>query len=328
MKFSLFCMIASSLAGILFCSKSKNKPDFPLLDKLKPANQYFHVNPLEKNLLRAEKGSFFTIEPDSFALPEGYQRGEMIEIHLIEVTKSIEFSALPISLEIEHKGTPTLFESAGMFFINATYKNKPLALRPGKKIEVKFRTDIQGEEFYVYNHDAEKGWQRHGHNQEIWLIAAPRKAVPPRPFYVKPAVAKAARALYRVYKIDRLTWWNFDYPKPDLTCLKGKVSGSDSQSYSVTVFSKSELGAYTLQLPKDFKISFYRNTTARIFVIDEKGNVARTSFFETSDEIGHHKLPDSKCEDVGPLKMETIPPEVLNDEVKLKKYFQKAGDGT
>lgn len=341
----------------LFCGKKRKTTGTlnPLLARLAPANQLFRIDPGQKNILRAEKGSYFTIESDSFTLPDGFGPGEKIDIHIVEVTRSLEFGAVPVSLEFNHKGKDTLFESAGMFFINATYKDAPLMLKKDKKIEVKFRTKIQGSEFYVYAHDAAKGWVRHGHNREIHdfpgLIAqaAGTEARDSQPIVVggderaprgrrrpispaKPAVAAPAAAaqgaLYRVYKIDRLTWWNFDYPKPNLTCLKGKITGSDSEYYSVTVFSKSELGAYTLSLEKDFRISFYRNTIARVVVIDEKGNVAKTPFFETSDEIGHHKLPDSKCEDVGPLKIEKIPEEISKDDAKLRKYFQKAGDGT
>lgn len=320
------------LSVLLVCGTKPKKAEsgFPLLDKLQPANQYFHINPLEKNILRGEKGSIFTIDPDSFTLPENFQRGDKLEVHIIEVNKSLEFGAVPVSLEFRNDGADTLFESAGMFFINVTFKDKQLSLAQGKTIEVKFRTDIQGKKFHVYAYDAAKGWERHGHNQEIWLIAKPAPKKPAAP--AKPAVAAPARAvskaLYRLYKIDKLTWWNFDYPQPDLTCIQGKIVGSESKEYSVTIFSKSKLGAYTLYLEKDFKISFYRNTTARIFAIDEKGNVARSDFFETPDEVGHHKLPESKCEDIDSLKIQKIPKDIAENEGKLRKFFQKAGDGT
>lgn len=353
-------MKTNTLLSLFFCSaayfgckgKASTPAEMPHLSKIRPANQYFHINPAEKNILKAEKGSLFTIAPDSFVLPADYQTGDKIEIHLIEATKSLDFAALPVSLEFQRNGRDTLFESAGMFYVAASYKQQPLQLRKEKKIKVKFRTNVKGDKFFVYNYDRDKGWLKHGHNQEVLLppnlvaqaamseeakesqptvlgdtsIRVKGRKAPAKP--AAPAIAMPGRVraeLYRVYEIDQLTWWNFDYPKPNLTCLKGTITGSASEYFSVTVISKSELGAYTLSVPKNFKISFYRNTKAHVFVIDEKGNIARTPFFETSDAIGHHKLPKSKCEDVGPLKMEKVPEELEKNSDKLRDYLQKAG---
>lgn len=348
------------------CSpKATSRKEMPHLAKLRPANQYFRINPAEKNILRAEKGSVFSIEADSFVLPKTYTPGERIEVLLIEATKSLEFAALPVSLEFRHRDRDTLFESAGMFFVGAKYAGEELSLKPGTKIKVRFRTDVSGDKFFVYNYDAQKGWQKHGHNQEVMLppvliaqtkrskseeysedsepTAVPayeapagtrarkRPAAPAAPAIAAPAVSskKARRSdrvkseLYRVYEIDQLSWWNFDYPKPSLTCLKGTLAGSASEYASVTVFSKSELGAYTLYEPNEFRISFYRNTRARLFAIDERGNIARTATFETPDTKGHHKRTDLPCFDLGTLKMEPVPDAIANDAAKLRSYLLK-----
>lgn len=362
-----------TLAGVFLFSalvacreKAPTKKEIPHLAKLRPANQYFRINPAEKNILRSEKGSIFTIEADSFALPKGYAPGEKIEVLLIEATKSLEFAALPVSLEFRHRDRDTLFESAGMFFVGAKYAGEDLSLKPGKKIKVKFRTDVSGDKFFVYNYDAQKGWQKHGHNQEVMLppvLIAQKKAAKPAyneketevvdtsptegtvrrrgrktavaapaaPAVAAPAVgserySKTARVtseLYRVYEIDQLNWWNFDYPKPSLTCLKGTLTGSSSGYASVTVFSKSELGAYTLYEPNQFRISFYRNTRARLFAIDEQGNIARTATFETPDTKGHHKRTDLPCFDLGTLKLEKVPDAIANDAAKLRSFLLK-----
>jgi hypothetical protein len=383
MKTKMHIVLAIGVLALLSCGKAKKK-DFPHLSKLMPASQYFHIDPAHKSIIRSEKGSTYTIQPDSFVLPNDFVKTEKIEIHLIEATRSLEFAALPVSLEFSKEGRDTLFESAGMFFIDATYHGKAVPLAKGKKIKVKFRTDVSGDKFYVYHYDAAKGWQKHGHNHELrepvllaqamspasGVSVQPRsdgqpgvefvrgtrtptavfgglkdtlitqtagtepldsrvmtaEGVPSRPN--KPTRRdKAVASLYRIYSIDKLNWWNFDYPKPSLTCLKGTITGSDAKFYSVTVFSKTAMGAYTLYLPKDFKISFYRNTIARVFVIDEQGNIAKTAYFETPDRKGHHKLPGSICEDVGPLVLKPLPAGMESDPDKLRNYLQKAGDG-
>jgi len=352
-----------SMLTIACSHKAPTLDEMPHLAKLRPANQYFRINPGEKNILRAEKGSLFTIAPDSFALPKHFRSGNLIEIHIIEATKSLEFAPLPVSLEFQNGGQSTLFESAGMFFVAAKYEGEDLSLKPGKKIRVKFRTDVSGDKFFVYNHDAEKGWQKHGHNHEVMLppvLIAQQRATTPRysddeseaadtpvaegrsgkrprkrpaapaaPAIAAPSMPlasfgnKAIRELYRVYEIDRLTWWNFDYPKPNLTCLKGTLTGMASEYAAVTVFSKSELGAYTLFEPKEFRISFYRKTRARLFAIDEKGNIARTATFDTPKANGHHKNFDMPCFDLGEIKMEKVPDAVANDAGKLRSYLQR-----
>lgn len=122
------------VTALAACSgKAPTKKEMPHLAKLRPANEYFRINPAEKNILRAEKGSQFTIEADSFVLPKQFNNQDRIEVLLIEATKSLEFAALPVSLEFRDKERDTLFESAGMFFVGAQYDGAPLKLRPGKK---------------------------------------------------------------------------------------------------------------------------------------------------------------------------------------------------
>lgn len=338
--------------ALVACKRGNpTKPPIPHLAALQPAHQYFHIDPNVKNILKGEKGSLFTIEPDVFALGADYKPGEKIAVEIVEVTQPLEFAALPVSLEFNDRGNETLFESAGMFYVGARYREKPITLKADKKIQVKFRTNVRGKKFFVYNYDAQKGWQRHGHNQEKMLeptllaqqadseardsqpvdireIRRRRKtarAVPAvaAPAVPAPAAAKAVRELYRIYDIDRLAWWNFDYPQPNLTCLKGTLVGATGDEASVTVFSKKPLGAYTLYLPKDFRISFYRDTKARLFAIDEKGNIGRTGAFETPDTEGHHKRQDLPCEDLGTVKLAPVPEAVANDAKKMREYLGK-----
>ncbi|MBN8223113.1 MAG: hypothetical protein J0L53_19530 [Spirochaetes bacterium] len=340
----------TAFLALVACKRGNpTKPPIPHLGAIQPAHQYFHIDPNVKNILKGEKGSLFTIEPGVFALGEDYKAGDKIEIEIVEVTQPLEFAALPVSLEFNDGGNETLFESAGMFYVGASYGGKPLTLKADQKIQVKFRTNVRGKKFFVYNYDAAKGWQRHGHNQEKMLeptlIAqaanseardsqpveisgrrrGPRKAVPPAKYAVAaPAVAApAVRELYRIYDIDRLAWWNFDYPQPNLTCLKGTLVGATGDQASVTVFSKKPLGAYTLYLPKDFRISFYRDTKARLFAIDEKGNIGRTGLFETPDTEGHHKRKDLPCEDLGKVNLAPVPAAVANDPKKMREYLGK-----
>ena len=334
--------------AVLGACKGVNPPArrTPHLRAIQPAHQYFHINPQVKNILRGEKGSVFTVEPGVFALSADYQPGEKIEIEIVEVTEPLEFAALPVSLEFNDRGNETLFESAGMFYVGASYRQKPLSLAADKKIQVKFRTNVRGKKFFVYNYDAEKGWQRHGHNQEKMLeptvisqaagtdseayssgYRTGRKgmkpAAPARAVAVPAVAAKAVRELYRVYEIDRLSWWNFDYPQPNLTCLKGTLVGAAGDQASVTVFSKKPLGAYTLYLEKEFRISFYRDTKARLFAIDEKGNIGRTGLFETPDTEGHHKRKDLPCEDLGKINLAAVPEAIAKDPKKMREFLGK-----
>lgn len=358
MRFQQFLVGCTAFLALVACKRGNpTKPPIPHLGAIQPAHQYFHIDPNVKNILKGEKGSLFTIEAGVFALGADYQPGEKIAVEIVEVTQPLEFAALPVSLEFNDRGNETLFESAGMFYVGASYREKPLTLKVDKKIQVKFRTNVRGKKFFVYNYDAAKGWQRHGHNQEKMLEPtllaqtanseprdsqpieyteirrAPRKA-PARPVAVPvaaPAIAvparaaKAVRELYRVYEIDSLSWWNFDYPMPNLTCLKGTLVGATSDRASVTVFSKKPLGAYTLYLPKDFRISFYRDAKARLFAIDEKGNIGRTGAFETPDTEGHHKRKDLPCEDLGAVKLAPVPEAVANDPKKMREYLGKGG---
>jgi len=338
----------TALTALLACKRGNPTAHIPHLAAIQPAHQYFHIDPNVRNIIKGERGSVFTIQPGVFALGADFKPGDKIEIEIVEVTKPLEFAALPVSLEFNHGGKETLFESAGMFYVGASYREKPLALTPGKKIHVKFRTNVRGDKFFVNSHDAAKGWQRHGHNQERMLeptlIAQAKKPMtngrlrPAPAAPASPTVGKTGRSedrslkeekaiteLYRVYEIDSLTWWNFDYPQPSLTCLKGTLVGAEGDRASVTVFSKKPLGAYTLYLGKEFRISFYRNANARLFAIDEKGNIGRTGLFETPDFKGHHKDMNRPCEDIGKVKLAPVPEAIVNDPKKMQEYLGKGG---
>src|SRR5687767_9041376 len=84
MKFHV--KIALAVSGLALCCGKAGMKEIPLLNKLKPANQYFHIDPAGKSIIKAEKGSIFTIEPDTFVLPDNFHKEDKVEIQLIEVT--------------------------------------------------------------------------------------------------------------------------------------------------------------------------------------------------------------------------------------------------
>ncbi len=283
----------------------------PLMQKFAPSLQTYKYNPAKTNIFTGKKGTRLKIPKDAFQLET--DESESVEIQLKEVVDTLDFATAGISLDYEEDGKQMQFESAGMYYINATYKGKNIQLKEGKIIQVQFPNIVPGDKFNMYKINSEGQWEYDGHNQEVY-------------FSEEAPVAAIRMIGTRIYDINDFTWYNIDYPSNDLACLKGTI-GSEDENDSFNLLS---IGVKTRNIAsrwvkeKQFKTSALLKSKIIVVAVNQEGKLGATKAIFTGSKPGHFKLqegPENYCLELGEVSLETIPEKVLNSRSRFLRYL-------
>ncbi len=125
----------------------------------------------------------------------------------------------------------------------------------------------------------------------------------------------------RLYQIDSLSWWNFDYPRNDLMCIDGFARDTEGKFASVTVLALDDIAMYRQPAYEGhFRISFMQKTRVRVLVTaGEKAGISKT--FTTWQKAGHHKVVSSDCMQVGAIKLKRVPEKFKKSKKALYAYL-------
>jgi len=310
---------------IFSCSKNNSfitpETNHFLLKKLRPKIQKFMINPSLRNKITGKKGSRFYIPPQAFDLPISYKKGTTIEINLSEYTSTNEMvsSGIPLHYTNE-KGQQSIFESAGMFDIKALYKGNSLKLKNEKKIVVKFPLIKPGEKYFVYYMKDGK-WIKHGHNQVVTKIE--NKAIPlskkDRRRY-----KRLSSLRYRLYEIDRLAKWNFDYPNTDISCIQVNFGNNKNIPFQVVAAGVTYNGYTSWSTSKsEYSFNVLRNHKLRIFALDSEGRVAiikKPISVKQSGFAGRFNTKSDNCLIIKPFIFKKVKQSILDNPKKFFSY--------
>jgi hypothetical protein len=294
-------------------AKKKNTKIQKILQILSPITTTVEIEPSLGNRVVGGRGTRIEISPNAFADAKNRIYSEKVRIQITEVVDPIDFVAAGVDLTYyPEKNKREFFKSAGMFKIEAfSQRGIPLALAPGKKINVEFPNVTPGNEFFVYHHDADKNWKLHGHNQST-------------------NSDREIRVGTRRYTIDALNvWWNFDKPMPEAACAKGKVRRADGKEgvrFSVYSVGVSYKGAFarTVSESQSFKVNVHKSSQARFLVIDNEGAVGITPVTTISDRSGFDQAdegPNNYCQDIGNITLEQLDDAVITDKKRLSEFL-------
>ncbi|MCP4133149.1 MAG: hypothetical protein GY754_19435 [bacterium] len=329
MKYTKYaaCLLATVMT-IATVSCSSDEPDRPRVDSVKinqvfkylgPKKQKFEILPGKENTVTAKKGTRLIIPANSFNIdPDEYTPGEKITLSITEIIDRFDFASSGVSLTYyNEKGEEENFESAGMFSVEAVHKGERIDLAEGKKISVQFPNVAPGDKYKVYFVNDKGQWQHHGHNQEE-LDTMPTRV---RARYVWVRV--------RLYEIDGLKRWNFDYPNPKVTCVKGKITGvkgRKSKSYHITTIGVSYRGYFSrwVQDTDTFKINVHRKKKFKIIVVDENGFIGVSKVLRSGNKPGFDQKPEGPgnyCKDIGKIRLKPVKRFILSNRRAFLKYI-------
>ncbi len=299
----LFILIAA--AGI-HCSLFQSSPhtDYKyMVSELAPGLQSFQINPDRVSTITGGIGTRLIIPPKAFVDKKGGIATGPITVTLREAYSSlaIAFSGVDMCYT-DQSGQRYLFESAGMFKVDADQNGTPLRLAPGKKINVQMPNVAPGSKFNIYRLDKNGTWQYYGHNQESGPPARTESSDPRRVIDV------------RTFFITGLTWWNIDYPDSNIACLKGTVRYKDGRKGKIlsafAVGVSNRFGFKGIGSDNEFRVYSLIASKAKVVVIDTEGFAGISDTVRTWSNPGNINRPESRfnqCQDIGVIEMKKIP---------------------
>lgn len=293
--------------------KKKKKTRYhKILEILAPAKTVFEIDSATGGTFTAARGTLVIVPRHAFVDFKQRKVTQKVRLELIEVIDPLDFVAADVDLTFyPERGGREMFQSAGMFRVNAhELSGGAVALAPNKAVRIQFPNIVAGDDFFVYRHDAEKNWKLHGHNQE--------------------SQGKGVQVGTRRYTIDALnTWWNFDKPKPEGACAKGKVfkaDGSEPKNYSVYSIGISYKGTFSrwVESGTAFKVNVHKAEKARFLVMETSGQIGISPVINVTDKTGFdgaEEGPQNFCQDIGLIKLEQLDEAVISDKKKLSDYL-------
>lgn len=116
-------------------------------------------------------------------------------------------------------------------------------------------------------------------------------------------------------------FWNFDFPRTDLACLNVEMSGYQGPFFA-SVISLDRFSAYSLPGQEGgLKMAFLQGERSKVLVFSTRGEAMYgvSDSFDVWRKYGHFKLPDSPCQDVGPIEMKPLPEYARKDPDRFKE---------
>ena len=163
------------LAIILYCYKSCTNIDNPNVDEnisldidstiinlrksviippisnLDIKKTYYSVNSKNDTSLNYESGSKISIPKNAFLDEKGNLIDGKVKIEYREFSNAFDIYLGGIPMEFDSGGESMVFETAGMFEINATSNNKPVYVNPENKITIDMNSFEKGNQYNLYH---------------------------------------------------------------------------------------------------------------------------------------------------------------------------------
>ncbi|MDX1960826.1 MAG: hypothetical protein SFU98_19795 [Leptospiraceae bacterium] len=250
-----------------------------------PERQEFPINPSMDTTITGKYGTKITIPSNSIALPINFKKGDILTFKLEELVNDLEFISSGIHLNYFDKDRNYyLLETGGMFRISCEYYNKPLRLKRGARLKVEFPM-ISKEPMNLYKMSQSNEWIE--------------KAVTNQPSNRVESEGVSIEKLFSYSDIiDDFTWWNFDKPNPEISCIAGKIESEDFQPpFTAVLLGLDVIGAtFSYNIDKlDFKMNAWANKKVKLIVVDAMGNISIPNEFQTRKE---QMFVTSKYDDV------------------------------
>ena len=328
----------------------------PYLQALKNLPTIQTIDPAKENNVIGGKGVKLIIPPDAFTYENGEPVKGKVKIQLTEVIDAFDFMTAGVGLEyFDENGKEYLFESGGMFKIEAIENDKPLKIADGKKIQVMFPDVYPKTEFNVYKMNERGKWVLNDEKlkrlsfsnrsmfEEFAAQAAPaseginnespaqQSSAPPTAKRASVPVAVTKTFGVIVTSINNLGWLNIDYPNLVFGCIKGDVEvtladGSDKpKSVSVMAIGLDHSYIRTRWTTSGkYELDVLKNKKVKLLAIDEDGNVGISDTIKTPDKTGYSrgaegeenfKMPVSK------ITLKKLEGEALKDKASFKNFL-------
>lgn len=322
------------------------------LSRLAPAEQSYPFDPASDTVVTTNSGSRITIERGTLALPASFRRGSQVNVEIIEIIKHVDFlfAGIPMTYT-DSSGHENLFESGGMFRLRFTYKDREVGFNRGRTLHIELAGNQASGPFHVYALGPDRKWKDKGlgetnlkpqcrldsdsilRNSLRLPFSGGRISMTKQSGGTAAPGEDCGSIQFNIYsRIDGPGWWNFDTPKPEFTCLTGRLAGVNGDvsimGVGLSYYGLSHAfgkGSYRINAMKDSDIkiiaTFTRVQNGRI----QEYALGSTIIIHTQNQTAHSTLPDgpgNRCQEIPPINIQQADPSLIRDR---SAFLQRVG---
>ncbi|MGB1318252.1 MAG: OmpA family protein, partial [Flavobacteriales bacterium] len=133
------------------------------LPNVNPDEEVFEINTLVSNCIETASGTLIEIPPMAFMDAYGRPISGEVEVSYLEYNDPFSIFLSGITMKYDENGEAENLESAGMFSLLATQRNRPVELRPDKNVSMDFVSTSQEDNYDFFFLDPnENAWDKLG----------------------------------------------------------------------------------------------------------------------------------------------------------------------
>ncbi len=282
-------------------SKSTSNPSTFGFSILKPFIQSFLSN--RETVIDA--GNF------KLTIPAGaFSHSKKVETRITILNKHSDFLFAGVPTQIEPN---LLLESTGMFYL-AFYDEEGRRIEPKKNLTVEMvaLSDPNSSNVYRYT----KGnWELLSQSRESTAISE---------------IEGSDTIPFQIYsKIDSSGWWNFDKPKPEFTCVTGRILSKNPEEFLIQGVGIDYFGtSYGNVEPSGvFRINVLKNSNVKIFALftpknkNAKREIGFLPIFRTQERTAFSSEKNPQCQKVSEISTFPIEESVFQNRAQFLKMI-------
>ncbi|WP_232380654.1 hypothetical protein [Leptospira ainlahdjerensis] len=244
--------------------------------------------------------------------PRSFSKTEQVEVRIITLNKHADFLFAGIPTQIGSNRSPALLlESTGMFYVSFFNEDgKRIEPKKNLKVELLPLTDPNGSNVYRYT----KGnWDLISQKQESSAISE---------------IEGSDWIPFQIYsKIDSSGWWNFDKPKPEFTCVTGKILAKNPEEFLIQGVGIDYFGtSYGVVEPSGvFRINVLKNSNVKIFALftpknkNAKREIGFFPTFRTQERTTFSSEKNPRCQKVSEISTFPIEESIFQNRARFLK---------
>ncbi len=234
-NYSSTLLLVLSLSILVACTKNKSEETVrseeenalaPPLPQANIAFENYSISPTKDTVIHHQSGAVITIPKNAFLDENGNIVTKPVAIKFRTFSNPLETYLAGIPMEItDQDGNTQVFESAGMFEINASLKGKNLKVNPENKIKVGLPSYTADTKFNTYDLDSSSNtWKLTGKdNVKVINESDELDALPEVPKAPKIATKFSFQVFDKLNKNDKLEMYKDVWFDP----IDGKKCGFD-----------------------------------------------------------------------------------------------------
>ncbi|WP_245667150.1 hypothetical protein [Leptospira tipperaryensis] len=246
-------------------------------------------------------------------IPAGtFYNSKKVETRITILNKHADYFFAGIPTQI---GSNLLLESTGMFYL-AFYDEEGKRIEPRKSLTVEMEALADPTDSNVYRF-SKGNWN---------LVSTGTDTTRPRKEVME--MESESFLPFQIYpEIQSSGWWNFDTPKPEFTCLEGKVDLKNGQNFSAQAIGLDYYGtSYANVDPNgNFRINVLKNKKVKILIINF--NSAKTGSkqigslpaIQTQNATAFSSKPSDRCQKISEIFPFPITESIFNDRASFLK---------